>query len=389
MKVVLTTPGRFHTFALARELHAAGHLSAVVSAFPWSKLKREGLPHDRVKTYPAGTLTRVALGRLGLARGSTGRMLDDRKAETIDRRSERWTRDADIFMSLSGCGLETGRAVQRRGGVHVCDRGSSHILVQKRILEEEAARFGVPATVISARAIRRELAEYAAADAITVPSEFARRSFIAEGTPPGKVHEIPYGSDTARFEPCGAPDDDAFDVLFVGALSLQKGLPYLFRAFETLRHPRKRLTVVGSSTDQGGFVRSLAPPGARFLGHVANPLLARVMSRSHVLVLPSVQDGFGMVMAEALACGCPVIASENTGARDLYADGVEGFVVPIRSARAIAETLQRMADDPPGRRRMSEAARARMLSRRGWGDYGRRMTGLFESLIAGRDAVRP
>ena len=79
-----------------------------------------------------------------------------------------------------------------------------------------------------------------------------------------------------------------------------------------------------------------------------------------------------MVMGEALACGCPVIATSHTGAADLFQDGHEGFIVPIRSPQIIADRLQHLADDPHLLARMSSAAlnRVRVLS--GWDTYGQK-----------------
>ncbi len=73
------------------------------------------------------------------------------------------------------------------------------------------------------------------------------------------------------------------------------------------------------------------------------------------MVLPSIEDGLGLVMAQALACGCPVIASEHTGGRDLFTHGVEEFIVPIRSPARITQYLQQFADDGALREQMSQA----------------------------------
>jgi glycosyltransferase involved in cell wall biosynthesis len=104
------------------------------------------------------------------------------------------------------------------------------------------------------------------------------------------------------------------------------------------------------------------------------------MSRSHALVLPSIEDGFGLVLSEAMACGCPPIASNNTGAEDLFTDGVEGFLVPIRDPAAITARLQQLADSPELQRRMSAAALARVRSLGGWTDYGDRWESLLHTL---------
>src|SRR3979490_61297 len=97
------------------------------------------------------------------------------------------------------------------------------------------------------------------------------------------------------------------------------------------------------------------PDDVRVLGHVAQPTLRDIMSRSHALVLPSIEEGLAMVQAQAMACACPGVATEQHGSQDLFDDGREGFIVPIRDAAAIAERLQRLADDPALRLQMSDA----------------------------------
>jgi glycosyltransferase involved in cell wall biosynthesis len=120
-----------------------------------------------------------------------------------------------------------------------------------------------------------------------------------------------------------------------------------------------------------------------FLGPISQTELVERMSRSHALVLPSIEDGFGLVMAEAMACGCPVISSTNTGGSDLYTDGVEGFIVPIRDAKAIEDRMQMLADDPNLRREMGAAALRRVHSMGGWAEYGDRWEALLLKLTAG------
>ena len=105
------------------------------------------------------------------------------------------------------------------------------------------------------------------------------------------------------------------------------------------------------------------------------------MSRSHVLVLPSVQDGFGMVMAQAMACACPVIASLNTGGEDLFTDGDEGFIVPIRDVNALAVRLQQLADNPEQRFAMGQRALARVQSFSGWNQYGDKAMAIYAELL--------
>jgi glycosyltransferase involved in cell wall biosynthesis len=176
-----------------------------------------------------------------------------------------------------------------------------------------------------------------------------------------------------------------FAVLFAGAPGLRKGIPYLLEAFSNLKHPRKILSIAGYiQEDLKGVLGRLPREGVTFLGPISQGEMVERMSRSHVLVLPSIEDGFGLVMAEAMACGCPVISSTNTGGADLYTDGLEGFIVPIRDSLAIQERMQWMVDEPEKRREMGAAALRRVRSMGGWTEYGDRWEELLVRLTAGR-----
>jgi glycosyltransferase involved in cell wall biosynthesis len=167
------------------------------------------------------------------------------------------------------------------------------------------------------------------------------------------------------------PDEDEFTVLYVGQISFRKGLPYLIEAFSKLRHPRKRLRLIGAIEQQIRPYLQTAPlDRVVFEGSKGIDEIRMAMSSSHVLVLPSVEDGFGMVMAEAMACGSPIISSVHTGGLDLFDDGKEGFHVPIRNSLALCTALQRLADNPALRKEMSAAALDKMQKLGGWKQYG-------------------
>ena len=269
----------------------------------------------------------------------------------------------------------------------MCDRGSSHILYQDRILREEYERWGDRFVGIDPKGMEKEQQEYEAADAITVPSEFVRRSFLEMGVPSGKLRKVPYGVDLGRFARVGAPSSQYFDVLFVGSVGLRKGVPYLLAAFERLRHPHKRLRIVGSVQPElkRYLTRHALPAQVELCGAMPQMRLKEIMSRSHVMVLPSIEEGLALVQAQALACGCPVIATPNAGAEDLFTDGVQGFIVNLRDPEAIADRLQLLAEDPARRQAMSEAALTRVGGFGGWNEYGDRMAACIRELVSGRN----
>jgi alpha-maltose-1-phosphate synthase len=385
MKVVLSTIGKFHTFDLARELHAQGALESIFSGYPSIKLRAERLPANRMHSFPWLHAPYMALRpqrHLGVWLTQLWEYLD---RVSFDRYVSRRMPNCDVFVGLSGSALKSGLAARAHGAKYVCDRGSSHIRAQEQLLREEHELWGFSYAGIDPRIIDREEAEYAAADCITVPSTFARESFISKGVAPDKVRRIPYGVNLDKFRSVAAPLAGHFDVLFVGGMTLRKGVQYLLKAYAALQHPKKSLTLAGAPDPH--FIdqmkrRNLWPADVQLLGHVSQQRLKEVMSRSHALVLASIEEGLAMVQAQAMACGCPVIGTDNTGAADLYENGKEGFIVPIRQPELIAERLQTMADCAPLQEQMSKASLARVAHLGGWSSYGLEALKTYESLLS-------
>jgi len=113
--------------------------------------------------------------------------------------------------------------------------------------------------------------------------------------------------------------------------------------------------------------------------------LWRLYSQASVLVLASVEEGLALVQAQAMACGVPVIATTNTGAEDLFTDGVEGFIVPIRSPGAIRERLEWMIENGELRDEMAAAALRRVKSLGGWNHYGECVESAYRELSVRHD----
>lgn len=400
MQIVQTVFGVFHHFELARELDRRGHLRRVYSTWPWARLKREGLPHEKVETFPWLHVPEYLAGRapidltwltdhLGYANAvSFDRWTEHRLVRELKRTGSK--NKIDALIGISGSSLRAGALVQRSGGIFLCDRGSTHQRFQEQILADEFRRWGVDTPPSDPRDTRREEAIYQQADAITVPSTMAARSFVEMGVSAEKLHVIPYGVRLESFQPTADPPTNSFDVLFAGAVGLRKGVPYLLEAFAQLRHPNKRLRLVGAIQED---IRSILPrlptANVELLGTIPQPELAALMSRSHVLALPSIEEGLALVQAQAMACGCPVLCSTNTGGEDLFTDGVEGFIVPIRDPAALADRLQRLADDPNLQRSMRASALQRVHSIGGWTEYGNRWERLLTHLLTPKQTADP
>jgi len=204
----------------------------------------------------------------------------------------------------------------------------------------------------------RVQAEWRAASMIIVNSNHSADSLIDEGVPREKVRIVPLGSNLVPLpNPLVAPTKgEPLRILFAGSVSVAKGFPYLAEAARMLGKGFE-LHAAGGNRLHRDFIDEKQWP-VRFHGHVSRARLSELMRSSHVLVFPTLSDGFGLVQLEAMAHGLPVIATPCCGG--VVEDGLSGFVVAPRSAEAIADRLQRLRADPALLTRMSRNALARI-----------------------------
>lgn len=380
MNVSLSVPGRFHIFNLAHELERRGRLLQLITSYPKFEAARYGIPRKRIDTV----LRKEIVQRMWeKAPAFLRRRVNVQYAalELFDRSAEKLLKPANIFVGCSSASLRTLHAAKNKGMKTILERGSSHILHQTQILKEEYERFGVKARLTDPRIIEKELKEYQEADYISIPSLFVKKTFLDKGAPESKLIHVPYGVDLAEFRQAAHPDG-VFRVVYAGGMTLQKGVHYLLQAFAEMKLRNAELLLLGEKSDEiEPFFKKYAG-SFRWVGRVPQRELASHYNRSSVFVLNSIQDGFGMVMLQAMACGLPVVASENTGGPDVIQEGIEGFIIPIRNAEKLKEKLAYLYENPEIRERMGLAARARAAQGFSWSDYGNKMVAEYERISA-------
>ena len=376
VRVCIGSHGQFHAYDLARQMERLGQLKTLYTGFPRWKVK--GVSPDRVATFPWMITALSALSKVGVSSSRIPRFVNGLAMASFDRWMARQVAPCDVFHCMTGTGTAAHRAAKGKyGALTVCDRGSSHIVYQDEILSDEYSRWGIPYKHIDART---ELDEYRECDVIVVPSTFAYRSFVSKGVPEDKLAKIPYGVDLSVFHQV-PKEDEVFRVLYVGAMTLRKGLPYLLEAIAGLRIPGLELWLVGSESSEARRFFGKYEGKFRFLGPIPRHQLYWYYSQASVFAIASVEEGLALVQAQALACGLPVIATTNTGAEDLFTNGVEGYIVPIRDPDAIRERIAYLFDHSDERKAMSEAARDRVASLGGWDTYGQRMSRLYSQKL--------
>lgn len=376
MKVTVSTVGRFHAFDLARQLLKHDHLRCLYTGYPLRKIEPDLRPHSR--SFPWLVVPQMGLARYGWT--SLADRISELSCNTFDRWVAAQTLDTDVLVIQSQSGLHSLRRAQARGIKTVCLRGSTHIAYQKQVLHEEYARHGITKPQVPDWALEKELQEYETADLIEVTSTFTRDSFVEYGVTLDKLFTAPLGVDLSLFHPV-PKTDTTFRVLFVGMMNLRKGVQYLLEAVANLNLPNFEVVLIGSLLDEMKPIFAKYAGHFRYVGVLPRAELHRYYSQASVFVLPSIEEGFGNVQAQAMACGVPVIATTNTSASDFFTDGVEGYIIPIRSPQAIHEKILHLYHNPELRDKMAQAALRRVQSVGGWDEYGERSIQAYSRLL--------
>jgi len=359
-------------------LHQMGHLERIFTCLPWWKADKESREQAIPRDLISCNFLMQGMRRVGRKMPFYTKKMDFALALQETRFFSKWVArnlpECDAYIGISGSGLHAGKLAISRGAGYIMDRGSTHIRHANDVLNAEYGKWGIAREVENEWLMCNEEAETAAATLITVPSHFVMRTFVAQGVAEEKLRVVPYGVSLREFYPVGEASANEFRILFVGNFSIRKGAPYLLEAFKQLQHPKKILTIVGGVADDiKGLLGNYSQENIEFIGAVPRADVKRYMSTAAVLVLPSIEEGLALVQAQALACGCPIIATPNTGSETLFDNGKEGIIVEAMQVASILNALELLCDDWDLRQQMSTAALEKAKSFGGWASYANGM----------------
>lgn len=237
------------------------------------------------------------------------------------------------------------------------------------------------------------------AQAATVVSRAMRDAVAALGADVSKVSVVPMGVDMAgRFVPDAAVQRSRSELLFVGRLVEKKGLRYLLDALPAVlrERPDVTLSIAGFGPDEERLKAQVHELGlqdaVRFLGAVAQKDLPALYRRAALFVAPFVraesgdQEGLGLVLVEAIGCGCPVLAGDVPAVSDVLA---ESWRIDVRDTRALAARIVQMLADPTASMNQAQEARGRLVSHLGWDQVAARYAGLLQSALPRDGGMTP
>lgn len=371
-----------HAAAVANEAAAAlargGILSryATGAAWPessggralgWIASRRPSLMNRVVRgvdRHRLWSLPGVELAARACARASLGRI---RPYDAIFWAHDRavaaapWPADVDCVYAYEDAAAATFERGRRRDAARIWDLPAPHFRSRERVWREEPGRWpGVvegPLPLEPEWKRARKERELRLATGVVVASAYTL-STLRESGYEGAALVVPYGFPVGSFPAKVDRRDGPFTVLAVGSHSAAKGTPYLLEAWR-LAGVEGRLRLVGALRLGKRFVERYAGT-FEHVPYVPRARLSVEYQDADVLVFPSLGDGFGLVIQEAMCSGTPVIATRCSGGPEcIVGDGREGWLVPDRSVEALVEVIRRAASDRERLRDMGRAARRR------------------------------
>ncbi|MFQ4137703.1 glycosyltransferase family 4 protein [Nodosilinea sp. PGN35] len=309
------------------------------------------IPRSLVRDQPVATLAALLLNRL------PGFSLNSDLAVLERAQQEGFAQASALYTNFINNDLSVVRAAKAAGlfCIHelIINTDVGRVLLEERCNFPDIEPYGESAEVVEA-GIRQDQEKWATVDRVLVPSQYCFDSCVALGCDPEKLWIVPYGIQEEWLELPTNPEPGR--VLFVGQVGLRKGNHYLAEATRLL----KTRGFQGEVRVAGPRLVDVENPlfeGPKYLGQVPRSLIYKEFCQADVFVLPTLSESFGLVHLEALACGVPVITTPHCGS--VVRDGVDGFIVPIRDAKALADRIEQLTTNRQLRTQMSQAARQR------------------------------
>ena len=288
-----------------------------------------------------------------------------------------------LVYAYEDCAMATFAAAERRRIPRVYDLPIGYWRVGQRIFAEESEREPEwTPTLTGARDSNEKLArkeeEVRLATRVVVASTFTK-STLAQAPHQRPITVIPYGAPPAATNEI-AKGAAKLKILFAGSLGQRKGLSYALRAVELIGKKNCELTLLGRKAADGCRPLDQAIRDHRWVPSLSHERVLVEMRQHDVLVFPSLFEGFGLAITEAMSQGTPAITTAHTAGPDVVDDGADGFIVPIRSAEAIAEKLQLLARDRERLRAMKISAREKAQIHP-WENYRRALVTMAQEVM--------
>jgi glycosyltransferase involved in cell wall biosynthesis len=344
VKISISATNPCHLYPLARELAAKGCLARYYSGYPRWKLADSGTMPIRTHSFRTNVVYGLQRFFPAWARPDPWTLYRWQDG-SFDRWVGRVLEQSDFIHAMPGQSLRTFQGARRVGARTVLNHATGPVREWVRIMEPEYRQAGLKLADVcpyDAAYFAREEQEYALAQYHCVASTLVRDQLLGLGVPAERIWLAPYGAEPRLFHARGRIEPSAFRIIFAGYGGLRKGIRTLLDAVARLDRPDWEMHfyggVAGEARDDLAAYSGRTPLSLH--GAVSQETLSEAFRQGSVLVLPSLEEGFGLVVPQALNCGLPCLVSDRVGAKDLIRHRENGSIFACKDASALAEDLE-------------------------------------------------
>ncbi|MBO5060344.1 MAG: glycosyltransferase family 4 protein [Clostridia bacterium] len=271
------------------------------------------------------------------------------------------TLSAEIFTDIDKLGLKTKKII---------DMSAPYFPYMSDIFAREAEAAGEKSKLYDELASElyehwkaQSKQEIRLADAFLVASDFTKKSLVESGADSDKIYKCLYGMNTGFFnaDERTQKEGNGLNCIYVGNITEQKGCRYLFEVIKKTQNTDIKFTLVGAYDAENPMMKECREI-CEFTGYILAPELKKRLSESDVMIFPSLADGFGFAVLEAMACGVVPICSHNAGVSSVIDEGVSGFCIDAQSWEQALEKLMYLDENRDVLKTMSENAAAKAKS---------------------------
>jgi glycosyltransferase involved in cell wall biosynthesis len=403
-KVILSHSGKQHAYHVAKALSDLGYLEkfytssyvtsqhlqkliAVTGNKYWSRRFLAGLNGHRVEANWRFEMPEIIYNKLFGQTARTVSAIYQRDVKFDGYMASRMrSLKGDIFWGFQGSCFESLKAANENDKITICELATAHAPAAKKILEEEKLLNPEWADSIDNVSFpdtyyERLCEEPHRADVVIGASQFTLQTLLEEGVPASKLRFLPLGFevDHIPFELNKKRKEGPIRLLYAGRITQRKGIKYLLEAMKQFRPEEVELHIIGYVHGSGKALKNysnfiLHPPLQQYE-------LFKKYQEFDAFVLPSVFEGFGLVIVEAMAAGLPVITTPHSIGPELITHGENGYIVPIRQTDAIVRSVSEYIQKND--QQMSEMRRKAHESalQYSWNSYQNRLMKFLSSIV--------
>lgn len=404
-QIILSHSGKQHSYHVAKSLKNLGYLkkfhtsSYITSKYVqkiisksdnqfWSKRFLDGLDSDSVSANWRFEIRELFLRKFG----NSGKIIENavyQRDEKFDRyiASKLLKLNNPIFWGFQGSSLKSLKSTKTKGGMAICELATAHVTFAQEILAEEMKLMPEWAETISNVEFpsdyqKRLEEEPFVADKVIAASTFTVNSLLKAGLTEGRIFKLPLGTSVEHiaYNPKKSNiSNRALKLLYAGTLTQRKGIAYLLEAMNCFNNKDVELHCIGHKFGGESVLRNFSS-SYNYVGPMSQQELFKKYSEYDALVLPTLFEGFALVIVEAMAAGLPVITTSHSIGPDIIEDDKNGYIIPIRDVNSIVEAISKLrskSDDQYHEMRVSSRESALNYS---WTKYEHNLSNFLKSL---------